>query len=126
MGVLWYILSSVFIVSLVSFAGIFTISFRKDFLNKILVFLVAFSAGTMLSISFFDLIPESYEMLGGYGFILGGIAVFFMLEGLIHWHHHHLDSCGDCVSPTVYLNLFGDGLHNFVDGLIIAATYLIN
>lgn len=127
------IILSVVIVSLVSFAGVVTISLRKKSLNKLLLFLIAFSAGTLIGSSIFGLIPEAVEIGGSLAFqwIAGGIVLFFVIERFIHWHHHHHH--GDHahhhegkVKPFAYLNLVGEVMHNFLDGTIIAASYLIS
>ncbi len=123
---LFYLLMALIVVSLISLVGSLTISLNKKFLNKILVFLVAFSAGSLLATAFFDLIPESYEALNSISFVLYGIILFFFIEAFIHWHHPHIIGCSDCVQPVVYLNLIGDGFHNFLDGIIIAASFLIS
>ena len=98
----------------------------KKRLDNILTFIVAFAAGTMLATSFFHLMPESFEAINTLWPVLIGIVIFFILESVIHWHHSHELNCANCTSPTAYLNLIGDGLHNFIDGLIIAASFLIN
>lgn len=119
-----YIIISVIIVSLISLIGILTLFFRRD-LDKILLVLVAFAAGSLLATAFFDLIPESSKG-ASISFVLVGIVGFFLLEAGIHWHHHHGGECEKCLHPVAFLNLFGDGLHNFLDGIIIAASFLIS
>lgn len=125
-AVLIYILVSVFIVSIISLIGIFTLTFSKKFFDKILLILVAFAAGSMLGLSFFDLIPESIKELEvntAMIFVLIGIILFFIIERFIHWHHFH-EKCD--VHPVSYLILVGDGVHNFGDGVILAAAYLVD
>ena len=123
-----YILVAVVFVSLISFVGILSLSFKKSLLKRALSVFVAFAAGSLLATAFFDLIPESFEAIEGKSltFVLIGIIGFFILEAFIHWHHSHGEECVDCLKPVVYLNLFGDSLHNFLDGVIIAASFLIN
>lgn len=121
-----YILPSVIIISLASLIGIFFLGKNKKFFNKFIMILVAFASGAMLGTSFFDLIPESFENLGNFNFVIIGLIIFFVLESLIHWHHSHRENCEKCFHPVVYLNILGDGLHNFLDGIIIAASFLVN
>jgi len=123
-----YTLIAVVLVSLISLLGILSLSFKKSFLSRVLSVLVAFAAGSLLATAFFDLIPESFEVIGARSltFVLIGIVGFFLVEAFIHWHHSHGEECVDCLKPVVYLNLFGDSLHNFLDGIIIAASFLIN
>lgn len=121
-----YILTSIIIVSLVSLIGILTLSLRKKIFDEILLILVAFAAGSMLGAAFFDLIPEAINELktnATMSFILAGIILFFIIERVIHWHHFH-EECE--IHPVSYLVLVGDGVHNFGDGIIIAASFLIN
>jgi zinc and cadmium transporter len=119
-----YILISVIIISLISLVGIVLILPKKR--NTYLTILVAFAAGSMLATAFFDLIPESFKLLENFNFVLIGIIAFYILEMLIHWHHNHEEECEKCIHPVVYLNLIGDGFHNFLDGVIIAASFLLN
>ncbi|MBI2655354.1 ZIP family metal transporter [Candidatus Woesearchaeota archaeon] len=113
------ILASVLIVSLVSVLGIL-IFLKKKTLNKFLFYLVSFAAGTLLGAAFLDLLPEVIEE-GFNGFIplliLAGILSFFILEKFLHWHHHHTEHEHETHAFT-YLNLVGDGIHNFLDGAV--------
>lgn len=119
------ILASVLIVSLVSVLGIL-IFLKKKTLNKFLFYLVSFAAGTLLGAAFLDLLPEVIEE-GFNGFIplliLAGILSFFILEKFLHWHHHHTEHEHETHAFT-YLNLVGDGIHNFLDGAVIAASFM--
>jgi len=127
---LGYILASVFLVSIISFVGIFTLYLRPKLLDKILFGLVSFAAGALLGAAFLDLLPHAIERNGGevLVFALLGIVVFYIIETFLNWYHchfeHHHHHKAHRVQPFTWLNLFGDGVHNFVDGMIIAAAYL--
>jgi len=98
---------------------------RKKVLDKILLMLVSFASGSLLGGAFLHLIPEALSPYDEIVFIviLVGILVFFLLEKSL-WKHCHEKECP--VHPFAYLNLFGDGLHNFIDGMIIAASFLVS
>ncbi|NCN39495.1 MAG: ZIP family metal transporter [Candidatus Aenigmarchaeota archaeon CG_4_10_14_0_8_um_filter_37_24] len=120
------IILSTLIVSLISIVGMVTLTLKKKILKQILFILVAFSAGSLLGAAFFDILPEVVESSGaaGISYILAGIMIFFIIEKYINWHHCHE---GDCdVKPLAVLNLVGDGIHNLIDGALIAASYLYN
>ena len=119
------IIIAVFIVSLMSLIGIFFISLKKKLLNKILLILVAFASGALLGGAFLHLLPEAYEECACqmvFVMVLLGIIFFFLMEKLLYWRHCHKGKCD--VHAFTYLNLIGDGFHNFIDGLIIAAGFL--
>ena len=126
MIVLIQILIAVLIVSLVSVLGIL-IFFREKILNKILFYLVSFAAGTLLGAAFLDLLPEALE--GGFKesvpvFILLGILSFFALEKFFYWHHHHTGHENEEAHGFTYLNMIGDAIHNFLDGAVIAVSFM--
>ncbi len=89
------------------------------------MFLVAFSAGALMGGAFLHLLPESVGEIGAESFglvFLASFAGFFVLERFVHWRHCH--KSGKCeVHSFAYLNLVGDAIHNFVDGLVIAASF---
>ena len=123
-----YSLVSVLVVSLISFAGILTLSIKVDKLKKILLYLVSFSAGALFGDVFIHLLPEAVEE-SGFGlnvsiYLMLGIAFSFIAEKFIHWRHCHIPTSKDHVHPFAMMNLFGDAVHNFIDGMIIAASYL--
>ncbi|MBU3913595.1 MAG: ZIP family metal transporter [Nanoarchaeota archaeon] len=126
----FYSLVSVFIVSLISLVGIFTLSIKSDKLNKILIYFVSFSAGALLADAFIHLLPEIVRE-SGFSLtvslsLIAGILLFFVLEKFIKWRHCHDPECEDHIHSFAYMNIFGDVVHNFIDGLIIAASYLVS
>src|SRR3989338_2747586 len=129
MANIWlYSLTSVFIVSLMSFVGVLTLSIKTERLKKILLYLVSFSAGALFGDAFIHLLPEIVEK-SGFGlnislYLMLGIGISFIIEKFIHWRHCHLPNTKDHVHPFAMMNLFGDCIHNFIDGLIIGASYL--
>jgi zinc and cadmium transporter len=125
-----YTLLSVIIVSLISLVGVFTFAISDEKLKKILIYFVSFAAGSLLGDAFIHLIPEAFSEIKNTVLlslsILGGILTFFVMEKFLHWRHCHEVACEDHPHPFSYVLLVGDVLHNFIDGLIIAASYLVS
>ncbi len=126
MEVLLSILAAVVLVSLVSFVGL-ALLVRSKILDMIMFTLASFAAGSLLAASFFELLPEALQagadVSGTLMYTLFGIVSFFFLERALHWHHSHSRSE---VHAFTYLNLIGDAIHNFVDGVAIAASFILS
>jgi zinc and cadmium transporter len=127
------ILGSVVVVSLVSFTGIFVMALKRERLVRMFSFLVPLAVGALFGDAFFHLIPESFKdadnpLLPSL-FLTLGIISFFSIEKVLHWHYHGVEEHAAAVprrdarhlGPLI---LISDGFHNFIDGVIIAVSYL--
>lgn len=131
MSAIWlYTICAVGIVSLISLIGVFTLSLKIEMLKKIISILVSFAAGSLLGDAFIHLIPEVVEN-GGFSLtaslsLLLGIIIFFILEKIVCWRHCHIPTTQNHPHPVGIMNIIGDGLHNFIDGAVIAGAFLVN
>lgn len=138
MRVVWlYTLVSVFLVSLISFVGLITFGMKAERVRTLLIYFISFAAGALFGDAFFHIMPE-IARTQGFGFyvsvsFLGGIVLFLIIEKGIHLQQYHSHGIGDHthepvgrLEPFVFTNLFGDAIHNFGDGLIVGASYLVS
>ena len=124
-----YALVSVMVVSLLSFAGLLVLSLKETVVRKCTFVFISIAVGALLGDAFIHLIPETFEAVANPTLasilIIGGILVFFVLEKFLHWHHHGQDA-EDGVHPVGKLVILSDGVHNFIDGVIIAASFFVS
>ncbi len=127
MSTLSWIIGSSLLMSAIAMVGSVTLILRESTLQRIILPLVAFSAGSLVGGAFFHMIPAGLSQYGSdnsfFIWIIAGFSVFFALEQLLHWHHCHR-AAAKCKQPLTYLILIGDGLHNFIGGLAIAGTFV--
>jgi zinc and cadmium transporter len=123
-------LLSVAAVSAISLIGLSTLAIRSGWLKPIILMLVSFAVGALFGDAFIHILPEAFEKTGNplavSLYLIGGILIFFILEKFLRWRHCHDNECSEHVQPVVAMNLLGDAVHNFIDGMIIAASYLVS
>lgn len=128
-----YAILSVIIVSLISIIAATPLLLKKKISNKLLLTLLSLSVGTLLGGAFIHFIPESFShetSLEPAIYILLGFIVFLVLEKFIHWHHNKDCKKKNIIHSHAYhlapINIIGDGIHNLLDGLVIAGAYMVN
>jgi len=127
MSILTYTILSVLLVSLVSLAGLITLSMSRKLLDRIMTYLVSFATGSLFGGALIHLLPEAYASASNPLHVslwtIGGLATFFVMEKFFRWRHCHHPTTDEHVHPVVPMNIFGDGMHNFIDGVLIAISY---
>jgi len=124
----WIFLSGL-LMSAIALVGSLTLLLRPTTLDRVVMPLVAFAAGSLLGGAFFHMLPAAAAETKDLGLVflwaMIGFGVFFALEQFLHWHHCHRAGA-ECKRPLTYLILLGDGLHNFLGGLGVASVFLID
>lgn len=123
-----YTLTSVLAVSLISLIGLVIFITKAKTLKEIIPFLVSFSVGGLFGDTFIHLLPEATKV-SGFNVqisltIIFGILVSFTVERFLQWRHCHIPTSEEHPHSFAYMNLFGDAVHNFIDGLIVGGSYL--
>lgn len=122
-----YTILAVIFVSLISLISILLFWLKLENLNKITHYLVSFAIGTLFGGAFLHLLPEALEKSNiqtTFLFVILGILLFFIIEKYIRWRHCHEEVCE--YHAIAQINLIGDGIHNFMDGVAIATSFLVN
>ena len=126
---LFWIIASGLLMSGIALTGGLTFQLVGSSIERFLLPLVAFSAGALIGGAFFHMIPASLESgrenLIVFGWVIIGFSLFLILEQFLHWHHCNRAKA-ECRKPLTYLILLGDGLHNFIGGMAIAGTFLLD
>lgn len=131
---LWAVtLLSVTLLSILSFVGLLALSRKRSSLDALIPHLVALAAGTLLGSAMLHLLPRAIDELGSglplFLLLAGSFVLFFALEKFLWAHHHGEEEFADHnhgPKPVVAMNLIGDGLHNFMDGVMIAASFQVD
>jgi len=125
-----YVLISVFLVSLVSLIGVFSLALKDKILQKILIYFVAFSSGALIGDVFLHLLPEATNKDGfsvSVSMLLFlGVVSFFILEKVLRWRHCHEVGCENHSKHIGTLSLVSDAVHNFIDGVLIGVSFLVS
>ena len=130
MGTFLLILVSGLLMSAIALVGSAALFFKEQTLARLTLPLVALAAGSLIGGALFHMIPAAMAGRPGsdlyaFGWTAAGFTVFLALEQFIHHHHCH-HATANCKQPLTYLILFGDGLHNFLGGLAVAGTFLVD
>ena len=130
-----FILIATALIAALSLTGIIVLAALKKHVHAGMLTLVALSAGAMLGNAFFHLLPEAIELSeeGSIDLftimllIVGSFVASFLFEQFFSWHHcHNTDHCEPTEKPFAHLVLYSDVIHNFIDGLIIAASFIVS
>lgn len=136
MNGLYAILASI-LVSLISVIVALPLLSKKKLSDNFLLLLLSVSIGALLSVVFVDFLPEAInDSPGGLTlkiamYIMLGFLVMLVIEKFIHHEHgHDCDTKHHKAHGHAYalapINLIGEAIHNFIDGLVIAGSFAVN
>ena len=126
---LFWIITSGVVMALIALSGAVTLHLPRERLERLLLPLVALSAGSLLGSALLHMLPEALEHLHDsrqtQTWAAAGFATFFGLEQALHWHHGKDPSHGHH-HPLTTLVIVGDGLHKLVGGLAVGVAFMVN
>ena len=126
-----YSLVTVSLIGLISLFGAMAVGFKDrdpDEIPEYMYYLIALAIGALIGDAVIHLLPEAYATIGRITslYAILGFAIFFLLDRVLHWRHHHRAKVQDQIEAVGVISLVADSLHNFIDGVAIAASYLIS
>lgn len=125
-----YSLASVTLISLISILAIYWLISRVPTFSKFIMPLVSLAVGSLLGDAFIHLLPEASETISTPSVVplltILGIFIFFAIEKFVRWHHCHDPECDEVSSTIIPVSLVGETFHNFIDGVIIASSFMIS
>ena len=131
----FYVLAASIVVALVSLISAAFLYVSDERLKVWVPRLVAVAVGVLLGDAFLHLIPDALEISNSESgsvvlWTLVGILAFFFIEAILQWRHDHeirsIDDTEKRPASFATMNLFGAGVHNFVDGILIASSFLVD
>ncbi len=129
MDAFWWILLGGIVMSCIALVGSVTLFLPERVFEKIILPLVAMSAGSLLAGAMFHLMPAAVEEMGNgltpWVWCVVGFGSFFLLEQFLRWHHCHKPT-SQHKEPLGWLILIADGVHNFIGGLAVAGAFLVD
>ncbi len=102
---------------------------KRQWAEKLARYATPFAAGALLAAVFLDLLAEGVEAADPRTVLLAtliGMIIFFFAERFLHWFHHHHQHSDKKIDPTASLVIIGDTVHNALDGVVIAASFLVS
>lgn len=117
-----------FVGSMAGLVGGVIFLLKKEWARTLCKYAVPFAAGVLLSVSLLHLLPEAVHLTGEKAYFIVLIALlssFFFEQYFAHLHHHE-DRKHTLTKASAPLVVFGDTIHNFIDGVAIASAYLID
>lgn len=123
-------LLGVILISAVPLIALIAIKIKQPLLEKITHLLVSFSVGALLGNALLHLVPEAFEEIGDAKiaalFVIIGILIFYTIEQFLRWRHCHEATNEQHQHPVAVINVIGDTVHNFLDGILIFSSFAIS
>lgn len=126
---IFYIIGLCALGSFLGLIGGLILLWKERLARKLSYFFVSFAAGALIGAAFLDLLPEALELNKAiWPAVIASIVLFSITERTLVWHSHHTghEKFHPKVKTFGTMLIAGDTLHNFIDGVIIAATTLIS
>jgi zinc and cadmium transporter len=125
-----FILLAAFLVMLVSLSGSILFLLPQTRLQRVLPLILSLAVGVLLANAFLHLLPDALQHQSShrvlFGWVLAGLLGFYFLERSLQHSHPQLSSASISAASYGKVNLIADGIHNFIDGVLIAGSFLVD